>query len=203
MERLGISLEGLKSGSIPTISNLPNDLVLDLFKVVKSKKELKIEDLFNWLQKICGKSLNRPSIISKVYKLVKKQKSLKGDAKKKFLSEIFNADAGTCVQRRKLVSKQLGQSKPNKNMNKERYEKLRQSSRKLQRLDKKVKKFKDSNYKLSLEKTSLQREVLKLRKINKKNQTEMEKQVKKISTLKGLVKQEQDHCKHLKIHKNV
>lgn len=28
----------------------------------------------------------------------------------------------------------------------------------------------------------------------------MEKQVKKISTLKGLVKQEQDHCKHLKIH---
>lgn len=57
MERLGISLEGLKSGSIPTISNLPNDLVLDLFKVVKSKKELKIEDLFNWLQKICGKSL--------------------------------------------------------------------------------------------------------------------------------------------------
>lgn len=42
-----------------------------------------------------------------------------------------------------------------------------------------IKKFKDSNYKLSLEKTSLQREVLKLRKINKKNQTEMEKQVKK------------------------
>lgn len=124
MERLGISLKGLKSGSVPTISNLPNDLVLDLFKVVKSKKELKIEDLFNWLQKICGKSLNRPSIISKVYKLVKKQKSLKGDARKKFLSEIFNADAGTCVQRRKLVSKQLGQSKPNKNMNKERYENL-------------------------------------------------------------------------------
>lgn len=56
----------------------------------------------------------------------------------------------------------MGQSKPNKNMNKERYEKLRQSSRKLQRLDKKVKKFKDSNYKLSLEKTSVQREVLKL-----------------------------------------
>lgn len=76
MERLGISLEGLKSGSIPTISNLPNDLVLDLFKVVKSKKELKIEDLFNWLQKICGKSLNRPSIISKVYKLVKKPKKV-------------------------------------------------------------------------------------------------------------------------------
>lgn len=74
-----------------------------------------------------------------------------------------------CVQRRKsLVSKQLGQSKPNKNMNKERYENLRQSSRKLQRLDKKVKKIKDSNYKLSLEKTSLQREFLKLRKINKK-----------------------------------
>lgn len=164
MERLGISLKGLKSGSVPTISNLPNDLVLDLFKVVKSKKELKIEDLiFNWLQKICGKSLIRPSIISKVYKLVKNPpKSLKGDARKKFLSEIFNADAGTCVQRRKLVSKQLGQSKPNKNMNKERYEKLRQSSRKLQRLDKKVKMFKDSNYKLSLEKTSLQREVLKL-----------------------------------------
>lgn len=77
MERLGISLKGLKSGSVPTISNLPNDLVLDLFKVVKSKKELKIEDLiFNWLQKNCGKSLNRPSIISKVYKLVKKPKKV-------------------------------------------------------------------------------------------------------------------------------
>lgn len=63
---------------------------------------------------MCGKSLNRPSIISKVYKLVKKQKSLKGDARKKFLSEIFNSDACTCVQRRKLVSKQLGQSKPKK-----------------------------------------------------------------------------------------
>lgn len=82
-------------------------------------------------------------------------------------------------------------------MNKERCEKLRQSSRKLQRLDKKVKKFKDSNYKLSLEETSLQREVLKLRKIYRKNQTKMEKQVKQLSTLKGLVKQEQDHCKHL------
>lgn len=71
MERLGISLDGLKSGSVPTISNLPNDLVLDLFKVVKSKKELKTEALFNWLQKNCGKSLNRTSIISKVYTLLK------------------------------------------------------------------------------------------------------------------------------------
>lgn len=51
------------------------------------------------MQKIYGKSLNRASVISKVYKLVK---SLKGDARKKFLNKIFNADAGTtCVLRRK------------------------------------------------------------------------------------------------------
>lgn len=49
MEHFRITLEDLNSGSVPTISNIPNDLVLDLFKVVKSEKELKIEDLFNWL----------------------------------------------------------------------------------------------------------------------------------------------------------
>lgn len=49
MEHFGITLEDLNSGSVPTTSNIPNDLVLDLFKVVKSEKELKIEDLFNWL----------------------------------------------------------------------------------------------------------------------------------------------------------
>lgn len=49
MEQFRITLEDLNSGSVPTISNIPNDLVLDLFKVVKSEKELKIEDLFNWL----------------------------------------------------------------------------------------------------------------------------------------------------------
>lgn len=156
MERLEISLEGLNSGSVSTFSNLPNDLILDLFKGVKSKKELKIKDLFIWLQKIYGKSLNRPSIILKVYEPLKNPKSLKRDSRKKFLSEIFNADADTCVQRREsLVSKQLRQSKPNKIMNKERYEKLRHSSRILQRLDKKVKIS-------SLEKPNLQREVLKL-----------------------------------------
>lgn len=48
MEHFRITLEDLNSGSVPTISNIPNDLVLDLFKVVKSEKELKIEDLFNW-----------------------------------------------------------------------------------------------------------------------------------------------------------
>lgn len=83
MERFGITLEDLNSGSVPTISNIPNDLVLDLFKVVKSKKELKIKDLFNWLQKICGKSLNRASVISKVYKLVKKTKKSEGRCQKK------------------------------------------------------------------------------------------------------------------------
>lgn len=45
MELFGITLEDLNSGSVPTISNIPNDLVLDLFKVVKSEKELKIQDL--------------------------------------------------------------------------------------------------------------------------------------------------------------
>lgn len=49
MEHFRITLEDLNSGSVPTISNIPNDLVLDLFKVVKSEKELKIEDLFNRL----------------------------------------------------------------------------------------------------------------------------------------------------------
>lgn len=49
MEHFRITLEDLNSGSVPTISNIPNDLVLDLFKVVKSEKELKIEDSFNWL----------------------------------------------------------------------------------------------------------------------------------------------------------
>lgn len=71
----------------------------------------------------------------------------------------------------------MRQSKPNKIMNEERYEKLRHRSRILQRLDKKVKIS-------SLEKPSLQREVLKLWKINKKNQTEMEKQVKKYKLLR-------------------
>lgn len=45
MKRFGISLEDLKSGSVPTISNIPTGLVLALFGVVKSKKELKIEEL--------------------------------------------------------------------------------------------------------------------------------------------------------------
>lgn len=49
MEHFRITLEDSNSGSVTTISNIPNDLVLDLFKVVKSEKELKIEDLFNWL----------------------------------------------------------------------------------------------------------------------------------------------------------
>lgn len=49
MEHFRITLEDLNSESVPTISNIPYDLVLDLFKVVKSEKELKIEDLFNWL----------------------------------------------------------------------------------------------------------------------------------------------------------
>lgn len=77
MERLEISLEGLNSGSVSTFSNLPNDLILDFFKGVKSKKELKIKDLFIWLQKICGKSLNRPSIILKVYEPLKNPKKSK------------------------------------------------------------------------------------------------------------------------------
>lgn len=45
MKRFGISLEDLKSGSVLTISNIPTGLVLALFGVVKSKKELKIEEL--------------------------------------------------------------------------------------------------------------------------------------------------------------
>lgn len=47
MKCFGISLEDLKSGSVPTgtISNIPTGLILALFGVVKSKKELKIEEL--------------------------------------------------------------------------------------------------------------------------------------------------------------
>lgn len=45
MERFGITFEDLKSGSVPPFSNIPNGLVLALFEVVKSKKELKIEEL--------------------------------------------------------------------------------------------------------------------------------------------------------------
>lgn len=41
MERFGITFEDLKSGSVP----IPNGLVLALFEVVKSKKELKIKEL--------------------------------------------------------------------------------------------------------------------------------------------------------------
>lgn len=45
MERFGITFEDLKSGSVPPFSNIPNGLVLALFEVVQSKKELKIEEL--------------------------------------------------------------------------------------------------------------------------------------------------------------
>lgn len=51
MERFGITVEDLKSGPVPSISNILNDLVLDMFKVNKIKKEWKIKDLFHWLQK--------------------------------------------------------------------------------------------------------------------------------------------------------
>lgn len=63
MERFGITFEDLKSGSVPPFSNIPNGLVLALFEVVKSKKELKIEEL---VAVIYGKFLNRASVISKV-----------------------------------------------------------------------------------------------------------------------------------------
>lgn len=39
MERFGITVEDLKSGPVPTISNILNDLVLDMFEVNKIKKE--------------------------------------------------------------------------------------------------------------------------------------------------------------------
>lgn len=45
MERFGITFEDLKNGSVPPFLNIPNGLVLALFEVVKSKKELKIEEL--------------------------------------------------------------------------------------------------------------------------------------------------------------
>lgn len=44
MERFGITFEDLKSGSVPPFSNIKG-LVLALFEVVQSKKELKIEEL--------------------------------------------------------------------------------------------------------------------------------------------------------------
>lgn len=49
MEYFRIIFEDLNSGLVFIIFNILNDLVLDLFKVVKFEKELKIEDLFNWL----------------------------------------------------------------------------------------------------------------------------------------------------------
>lgn len=61
MERFGITVEDLKCWPVPTISNILNDLVLDMFKVDK---------LVSLVAKICVKALYKASVISKLYKLV-------------------------------------------------------------------------------------------------------------------------------------
>ena len=89
MERVGILKENLESGSIPQIKILHNDLILDLFKLVKSSKQLKVDNLFDWICKMTCMNLNKASIISKVYKTIKKQKTAKRSEEKNNSSRSF------------------------------------------------------------------------------------------------------------------
>ena len=194
MSTFDITEDALLTGSLTPVKKINNGLVFELYSKLKSKG-LQREVMVNWLAQLTQNSsstINTQTLMSKVNKLLTKDKGMRGQTRQRFRDEVFHLPVSTASSSKSVPAIPVTQGSFQKTVQKRLTSQLLDCNYDLvdqvQNIEQEKKEVKQAKKQVSQERKNLKRRLERTLSKSGKSKEELESLNKRVRLMEKEVK---------------